>query len=180
MSEYKTKDVQALFNVSSETVRKWSEAFREFLSPNATPGHGRHRIFTLDDLRVFALVSEFKSMGKTYDDASIALANGQRAEVPEDIESGMDFLETSLQLDAASEQVKVLTERVQNLHDENIRLRALLEKAEEEVKRAREEATQTRQEARQGRDEVHSRIEKLQREIGRLEAMLEMERDKDE
>ena len=47
------------------------------------PGQGRRRTFTSEDLKVFAVVHDFHKRGYTYADAKMALANGQRGEVPE-------------------------------------------------------------------------------------------------
>ena len=37
-----------------ETIRNWADEFQDYLSPTATPGRGKHRMYTLTTL-VFAL-----------------------------------------------------------------------------------------------------------------------------
>jgi len=83
MASYTTKHVTQLFSVSHETVKNWSQEFADYLSPTATPPAGTKRVFTDDDLQVFALVSDYKKRGLTYSDAQLALKSGQRGEIPE-------------------------------------------------------------------------------------------------
>ena len=168
--EYKSRDVQRLFKISAETVRVWAEEFSEYLSPNATPGTGRHRIFNHDDLQVFALVAEYRDMGRTFSDAHVVLKMGQRKEVDIDaLETGI-VLQSALQLEVVesrlaelANQLQAAEDRARQLHDENIRLKTRLEyqeKLETELEVSRAE------------------VNKLTREMGRLEALLEIERAK--
>jgi len=88
MDEYfTTQAVAQTFAVSHQTVKNWSEEFTDFLSPTANPGTGRKRTFTLDDLRVFALIHDFHKRGYTYADAKVALGAGQRGDVPDTSQS---------------------------------------------------------------------------------------------
>lgn len=80
---FTTQAVSQTFGVSHQTVKNWSDEFVDFLSPTATPPKGRRRVFTLDDMRVFALVHDYHKRGHTYADAQTALAAGQRGDMPE-------------------------------------------------------------------------------------------------
>lgn len=80
---YTTTDVADTFEVSQQTVKNWCAAFERFLSPAATPGKQRRRLFNADDLEVFALVHDFHDRGYTYEDAEVALSSGQRGVVPD-------------------------------------------------------------------------------------------------
>src|SRR3954454_4310661 len=106
--EYKSSHVQRLFTVSPETVRNWSEEFGEYLSVTATPGTGRHRLFTHEDIEVFALVAELKDKGLTYTDIHAALQNNQRGEVPQMLVTQMQELQLSLKVDQAQDLVERL------------------------------------------------------------------------
>ena len=163
--EYKTQDVQQIFKISSETVRQWAIQFKDHLSPLANPGSGRHRLFTVDDLRVFALVSELKGMGKTYEDVEIALRSGQMGDLPETLESGTSPLELNLQTDQYKHQIRALSLQVSSLREENIRFQTMLSERgnqEGELQKARD------------------RLEELREEIGRLKALLEVERSRNQ
>ena len=83
MNYYSTQNVCALFQVSHQTVKNWSDEFASFLSPSATPGANRKRSFTPHDLQVFSLVNDFRKRGFTYADAQAALAAGQIGDIPE-------------------------------------------------------------------------------------------------
>src|SRR5215207_3277821 len=135
--DYKSSHVQKLFNVSPETVRNWSEEFGQYLSVTATPGGGRHRLFTQDDMEVFALVAELKEKGLTYTDIHAALQNNQRGEIPQMLVSQVQELQLALQYDQAQEMVARLEgerdaalAKWQSLHDDNIRLQTRLEMIE--------------------------------------------------
>ncbi len=82
VTHYTTKHVTDTFSVSHETVKNWSQEFAAYLSPTATPPAGTKRVFTDNDLRVFALVSDYKKRGLTYADAHVALQTGQRGDIP--------------------------------------------------------------------------------------------------
>lgn len=71
-----------VFAVSQQTIRQWSNEFHEHLSTRANPGKSRIRAYTNEDLPVFALISQMKTLGYTYQDIHAALVNGQRGEVP--------------------------------------------------------------------------------------------------
>jgi DNA-binding transcriptional MerR regulator len=169
MSEYKSADVQRLFDVSSETVRRWAEEFEEYLSPNASPGKGRTRLFTAEDLQVFALVSEYKNVGKTYTDVHVALKMGERGSIEDATQERSLSLQASIELDMMRDRIEQLQlahneaiEKAQELENEVIRLKTevkQLDEVKDELKSAREI------------------INKLNREIGRLEARLEIERE---
>ena len=142
---YEPKHIEAAFGISSATVRNWSTEFERHLSPTARPGKNRHRTYTDDDLRVFALVSELKRMGQTFADIHAALDNGQRGELP-DMDSDKlalrhadkaliaqvdllqrDLAEVRVERDTLREQLAVALEHER----ENIRLTAQLEDARE-------------------------------------------------
>ena len=80
---FTTQAVSQTFGVSHQTVKNWSDEFIDYLSPTATPPKGRRRVFTLDDMKIFALVHDYHKRGHTYADAQVALAAGQRGDMPE-------------------------------------------------------------------------------------------------
>lgn len=79
-----TGNIQKLFDVSAQTVRNWTREFQQYLSPSATPqSRGSKRAFTSEDLAVFALVVERTQSGATYEEIRDALEKGERAAPPE-------------------------------------------------------------------------------------------------
>ena len=176
--EFKSKDVQTIFNRSQETVRKWAVEFAKFLSPTATPGTGHHRLFTLSDLEVFALVAEMKDNRKPPDEIHAALVGGQRGDVSQlDLDHTRDTGK-AIQLDLAQQRMTALaTERdvaraeLQTLRERYIRLTTSEELARKRVEEISTELESVRQKSQE-------EIAHLQREIGRLEAQLEMAHQK--
>lgn len=81
-NNYTTKDIATIFKVSHQAVKTWAKVFARFMSPTARPEAGKRRLFTDDDLRVFALVREYTQRGFNFDDVQIALQAGQRADIP--------------------------------------------------------------------------------------------------
>ena len=129
MATYKNKEIQSLFNISADTVRVWSEEFSTYLSPLATPGTGKHRVFTDEDLQVFALISDLRSHDMSYEEIHAALQSGQRGDLPVVERERANEYSAELQLTVAQDKVRQLItqleateQRAQALHDENIRL----------------------------------------------------------
>jgi hypothetical protein len=60
--------VARLFNVTKDTIKKWSAEFAEFLSSSANPRKGHARKYNQSDLRVLALISEYKDWEGEEDD----------------------------------------------------------------------------------------------------------------
>ena len=83
MTEYGAKEVAQLFGLTVEGVRKYAIEFRDYLSPTADPGENQKRLFTDEDLAVFALIVELRKRGKHYEDMHAALKSGQRGTPPE-------------------------------------------------------------------------------------------------
>ncbi|MEZ4672595.1 MAG: MerR family transcriptional regulator [Anaerolineae bacterium] len=81
---FTTGNVTKLFNISPQTVKNWCDEFAKYLSSSATPGDGKKRIFTLNDVRVLALVADYHKRGFRWDDAHLALVNGQVGEIPQE------------------------------------------------------------------------------------------------
>lgn len=80
---FTTQHVCKTFGVSHQTVKNWCDEFASHLSPTARPETGRKRVFTTNDLRVFALLAEYHKRGFRYDDAHAALQAGQLGNIPE-------------------------------------------------------------------------------------------------
>jgi DNA-binding transcriptional MerR regulator len=110
METFTSAQIAVLFDVSSETVRAWAIEFEKYLSPDANPGGRRNRRFTEDDFKVFSLVSQMKAMGKTFPDVHVALANGERGEMPEISTEKLNTL--------ASQDIASITAQMQRLQNE--------------------------------------------------------------
>lgn len=83
---FTTSSITKAFGISPQTVKNWCDEFAQYLSPSATPGDGKKRIFTYEDMQVFALVADYHKRGFRWDDAHAALKSGQRGELPQDNE----------------------------------------------------------------------------------------------
>lgn len=174
-NQYKTRDLEILFGVTGETIRAWASEFEEYMSPTAVPTtKGQTRIFTDSDVEIFALVAQLRELGKGFDDVKMALANGQRGDLALIVNERNELDRDHVQLALARQHLASLEanlvaakEQAAALHDENIRLKTLLERSYEELKQAREQG-----------GEMQARVEQLVREIARLEVRLEMEREK--
>jgi DNA-binding transcriptional MerR regulator len=167
---YSSRHVCVLFGVAPETVRNWTEEFLRYLSPTANPGKGRHRGFSEEDMKVFALIADMKKQGRVYDDIHAALRNGQRGEAPALPADEMQALlitdqkhEFALQIQRLETEIGRLQQerdevvsQLQPTRDENIRLQARLEAAQERIQALSEQLEKERR-----------RVEDLNREVGR-------------
>jgi len=157
---------QELFGVkSSQTIRNWANEFSKYLSPNANPSEGTKRFFTFEDMEIFALISEMSGQGRPFEEIHASLAIGSRGELPEDNLADIKAIvaqQSAIRLSQLRNTIAELEAQVEPLKEENIRLKTQLEgvgKIESELKEAREA------------------INKLNREIGKLEARIEIERE---
>ncbi|MBZ0291640.1 MAG: MerR family transcriptional regulator [Anaerolineae bacterium] len=174
---YTSRHVRILFNIAAETVRNWCDEFERHLSPTANPGKGKHRNFTEDDMRVFALIAELKNQGLSYDEVHLALDNGQRGDPPQlpademrdlvateekqQITLEMEVLQRSLTMlvqerDELKTRLTQLEGEVQPVKDDNIRLTTRLEESQRQAEKLAADLEQTRR-----------RLEELNREVGR-------------
>lgn len=153
-ADYEPKHIQRLFNLSPQTVRNYAADFARHLSPRANPGDGKHRAFTQEDVRVFSLIVEMNANKRSSEEIHAALDAGQRGDAPPVAPD--DMLELAL-----SPQARELLSTIDDLAD---RLAAL----------------ESRQASKESEELEVARLEirKLERQIGRLEAMLEIERGK--
>lgn len=156
---YSSRHVAALFNVSRETIRTWATEFARHLSISATPTAGKHRNFDENDLAVFSLIAEMKNHKAVFEEIHLALDNGQLGIAPITDAREMVASDNRQQLAALERQIvhlnadrEKLLDRLKPVEDDNIRLRALLERSDAQLAEAKDE------------------IRELNREIGRLQA----------
>jgi DNA-binding transcriptional MerR regulator len=155
---YTTGQVMAIFSISRETVRNWSSEFAAFLSDSSKPGKGKHRVFSDEDMRVFALAGDLRRQGATHETIIANLASGQRGTPPQ-----MDF--TALAKTEQHQQIAFLQSTVMRLEAERaeaVERAHMLEKqsneAQGQVKLLKEQLA-----------EKEARIFELQKQIARLE-----------
>jgi len=176
---YSSRHVATMFGVALETVRNWADEFERHLSPTATPGKGKHRMYSHDDLRIFALIADQKKQGMVYDEIHGSLDNGQRGDPP-------SMFPDEVQALVVGEKEQRLSLEVEYLQRSMIQMQRQLEEARQDLKvaeAAREEkirlevkleAEQQRTQEREQRiaelkadlDKTHQRVEDLLREVG--------------
>jgi DNA-binding transcriptional MerR regulator len=163
---YRTQHICTLYEVSPETARIWAMEFAEYLSPTATPGKNKHRLYIEEDMQVFALVVELKQQGLTFADIHAALKNGSRGAPPS--------------LPAEAIQAIVSSDRERQLAVENEYLQRSLVKMQEELKQVvalrGELKTATEQNIRvqaqleilrERQNQMEAQVRELSRELGR-------------
>jgi len=120
----RTSEVAELLGVTGSTVRNYTKAFADYLSPGARPSEGQ-RQFTDQDLRVLATAKQFLDMGQTYAQAgdNLALVDLDNLEdVPLPIQEPSTALVprvliTELERRHSQELARVTAERDQILED---------------------------------------------------------------
>ena len=176
---YSSRHTATIFGVALETIRNWADEFQDYLSPTATPGRGKHRMYTFDDLSVFSLVADLKKQGMTYMDIHASLRNGQRGQPPalppEEIQAlvvgdqerrlslEVEYLQRSLiraqqELDEARTALKEATQ----IKEEKIRLETRLDAEQKRI----EDKEHQIQELKGELGSAQRRIEELLRESG--------------
>lgn len=176
---YSSRHTATIFGVALETIRNWADEFQDYLSPTATPGRGKHRMYTFEDLSVFSLVADLKKQGMTYTDIHASLRNGQRGQPPalppEEIQAlvvgdqerrlslEVEYLQRSLiraqqELDEARTALKEATQ----IKEEKIRLETRLDAEQQRI----EDKERQIQELKGELGSAQRRIEELLRESG--------------
>lgn len=73
----KPQQLARLLDVNPATIRKWSEQFTEFLSPNAAGGGGAHRAYSEQDSRIMAWIAVMKAQNVSFSDIKTTLKAAQ-------------------------------------------------------------------------------------------------------
>jgi len=156
---YSTKQVADLFEVDSQTIRRWGIAFKEFFSPTAVPDNARTRQFTEDDLQVIAFIAQLKQHRTPKEDIYLALANRDTSKtiaIPEP---------SNLVIATGTNKLRLLTEQLTIRNNEVIRLNALLEASKDNLTEAKQDINGLQQE----RINLHRQIATLQAKLEALE-----------
>ncbi len=185
---YTSRQTATIFGVALETIRNWADEFQDYLSPTATPGRGKHRMYSHIDLTVFSLVDELKKQGMTYSDIHLSLQNGQRgaspALPPDEVQAlvvgeqerrlslEVDYLQRSLmRTQQELEEARLALKEAQRFKEDTIRLETQLDAERKRV----EEKQQLISELKGQLDRAQQRIEELLRESGQqyIKGMIE-------
>lgn len=165
-----------VFHVSNETIRNWAEEFSRYLSFTANPGKGRTRSFSVEDLEVFALITEMKNKGSTFEEIHISLGKGQRGDAPDllvdDVKaiiSGEQERRLVLEVEYLKRTLQDALVRAQDaerIKEENIRLKAQLEAAQIRADQLLEQLRASISSQQATTAEVMQRVEELSKQIG--------------
>ena len=84
-------------DISSATLRRWSDEFADFLSSEAGPADGRtHRRYTEGDLATLGAIKNLMNNGLTYEQVRQELMSHRPANQPQNITQGQHEQETSV------------------------------------------------------------------------------------
>lgn len=154
---YKASHLMKLFNVSRETIRKWTLRYGNYLSPTANR-ENEVREFSDDDVRVLSAIHELRLRNTSYENIDISIANGYRADPPE-MPAVLAKGNPEREINHLQKQIEVLTRQMQQMRVETV------------------EKDGTIEELRRQLNKAENKIDKLNREIGKLEAKLDHEKD---
>ncbi len=181
------QEVASRLEVSPSTLRRWSEEFSEFLSPEAGSSEGKqHRRYSDEDMATFISVKGLMAEGLTYDQVRQRLSelrSGQQSGspgsmVPADaalpLAPAMTFLADTLHNVADSQQAVLNSQATNrellgvvlqdnfNLKEENTRLRERMLDLERQVAQVRRDEEARRESLR---TELEARMQALQRSV---------------
>jgi DNA-binding transcriptional MerR regulator len=155
----KMKQVADRLGKHDNTIRKWAQQFSDHLSP--APSKGEHRIFTDDDLRIFAFISRLSDTGMRYEEIQDALKHK--------MDEGTPF--PPVLPTVASESSSLITQQ-------ELETRLALKDAElRELQGRLEELRHQIQQHKEEREGFVTQVSKLSEEIGRLKAELSRRKD---
>ena len=111
--KYKNEDLRDLFNISHQTVRKYSMDFTEFLSEGANPDEpGTHRVYNESDLRVFALIVRMKNSNQSDDEIKSTLIAAAKGELSELLDDPTVTLTSNMQMTLAKQELSNLNNKL--------------------------------------------------------------------
>lgn len=175
---YTSTHLAAIFHVSTETIRNWTEEFSDYLSVTANPGKGRTRNFTEPDLEVFALIDELKKGGSTFADIRASLSNGQRGHAPPLSVTEVRTLISSEQEKRLTLEIEILQRELGNalarakeaeaIKTENIQLRAQLDASEQRLQEVMAQLREAHEAGEKALREAMKRTEELSRQVGEM------------
>ena len=116
MDRFGTRHLVSIFNISSSSVRKYSDRFSKYLSIDGSQTSGRHRSFNEDDLKVFQTIVVLRAENKRWDDITAFLESGQRYEPPEFDENSLAIMSSSVSSDLL-ERFEAIEERLEKVED---------------------------------------------------------------
>jgi DNA-binding transcriptional MerR regulator len=183
----RTNDIAESLGISRHTVIDWSKRYGEFLSDDASPPKGTTRAFNLQDLLILRRVNELtknKNHDEIHDIIESDVADGMfdAASVdPKDFE-GPD--ESAMTLAEARQIIGRYEIALGNEKARADRLERELIEAQKELGGLRGEMGRLQGKIEEMRrqdgraEDMLKQLSELQRKIGRLEALLEIERER--
>lgn len=179
------QELASRLEVSPSTLRRWSEEFADFLSPEADSSEGKqHRRYSDEDMAMLITVKGLMADGLTYDQVRERLnqpdagskPDGPGSMVPADaalpLAPAMTFLADTLHNVADSQQAVLNSQAANrellgvvlqdnfNLKEENTRLRERMLELERQVAQMRREEEGRRESLR---SELEARMQDMQR-----------------
>ena len=181
------QEVAARLEVSPSTLRRWSEEFTEFLSPDAHPSEGKQpRRYSDEDLATFITVKGLMADGLTYDQVRQRLNELRASQKPDGpgsvvaaeaalpLAPAMTFLADTLHNVADSQQAVLNSQAANrellgvvlqdnfNLKEENTRLRERMLELERQIAQVRRDEEARRESFRA---ELEARMQDMHRMV---------------
>lgn len=182
---WKPHHLTTLYGIALETARQWAIEFGEYLSPTGKPGKHKHRIYTDEDMRVFALVAQMKGQGSTYEEIHASLKVGQRGDAPAVPPEEISAIATTdrersltLQLGYLQQQLLAAKEELKQLNEIKEQL-IRTEQKNAELTARYDEVKQSEKEMRQLVQELSVRLAREYNE-GYKAGLKERDQDEDE
>lgn len=139
----RSTEAAKIVDVSTQTIRDWSDRYAEFLSPSARPEKGEIRDFTEDDIRVLLTIKRDADRRLTPEEMIRILQSGDRvAEIPDPVESeeevpASEHAMALAKINALQRELSIIREEhnreVNRLLDENKELKTDRDEAFEEL-----------------------------------------------
>lgn len=170
-------DAAILFDVTPQTIRRWTDEFSDYLSTGANPDNGSTRVFSESDMSVLALIATVKNTGGTYDDAHARLRTGERGIVPDE---PLSKEQQEMAISQVIIQNQQLQTQVNDLQEQLEAQEGQLREARDEISRLKgiiEEKEKSYGDSGQELGDARKRIEELLMKVAVLEYQLNQQKD---
>jgi DNA-binding transcriptional MerR regulator len=182
--KYTTRHAARLYNVKSEqTIRNWIKEFAEFFSARVSPGKGTDLLLSREDMTVLDLIASMRAERRPVDEIHATLRSGQRGNNPDYTPEQLDALTGGDFENYLSTQLNTLKLELEDVTRERDELRTVVRPLQDDKIRLETEKEGLEKQLDDAKNQIHlaaERERKLLREIGKLEAMIDLLKSKNE
>jgi DNA-binding transcriptional MerR regulator len=167
-----TTKLAKLINVSPDTVRRWTNDYRDYLSPTGAPVKGQTRVLTPHDMAVLAHIAVLRDTGLSHEEVTRRLDDllaGDWQDLPPSPHEWLDETETVAVAEAAERAREMVT--IAALQSELRHTQQALEAAQARAESLQGELDALRAQQDASQETIHGLEIEVERAKGEVETL---------